>query len=207
MIYNTIASVTSIIRPLINDQEKTDGRQIFTYLGDANFQLSKPFLNVDSIQVFLNGELVDPENYTYNALTNQIEIDFVGSGNGLVTDDIIMINYSYYKKYSDDEIEGYIFSALSYFVQYRYKKVFEVVDSTIIAIDDLDPTPGELYFIACIAAIIIDPQNVQIKLDGAFQITANRNKSDQEQIKDAFTIFTRFVGKIYFEQTDWRYRP
>lgn len=195
---NTITSLIPIIRALIHDQQKTDGRNVFEYDSDNKFTLSKSFIDEDSLQVFQNGEELTSSDFIYNSDTNQVEIDIVGSGTGLTADDVIMILFSYYQKYSDTEIQGYINSALSYFVQHRYFKVFEInEDDEIISLNDLEPTTNELYFICIIAAILIDPQNVNIDLP-EFKLSANRSDSDEQQIARAFMKFQRFNGEISF---------
>lgn len=202
-ITNTITSITPIIRSLIKDQARTDGRDAFEFDSDYNFTLSESFVNEDSLQVFVNGSLLDENDWSYDSDTNQVEISFSSSGEDLNAADIVVITYGFYKKFSDTEIKNYLVSALTYFAEFRYHKIFEVDSSErIVAFNDLKPTINELYFIAIITSISIDPQNVDIDVDGAFRITATRDKTDQEQIAEAFTQFTRMIGSVSFES--WR---
>lgn len=201
---NTTTDLIPIIRSLIKDQARNDGRDTYEYLGDNQFTLSECFINESSIIVYKNGSVVASADYSYSATSNQVIIDFITSGESLNTNDIILITYSFYKKYSDTEILAYINSSLSYFALNRYNKIFEINDNgEIIADNELNPTLNELYFICLIAAILIDPQNISVKLP-EFTLNANRNKSDQEQISDAFRQFMRFHGEFVFELDSFR---
>lgn len=197
---NTINDITPIIRGLIKDQSRSDGRDAYSYDNDNKFTLSESFVDSTSIKVFQNGTEINAVDFAYDPDTNQVIIVFVTSGQTLNTNDIIVITYNYFKKYSDTEIAGYIKSCLSYFVQHRYKKIFEIdSNDNIVSINDTQPNIEELYFISMITAICIDPENVEVKIGTDFQLTANRDNSDQEQIAKAFAYFQRFVGKITFE--------
>lgn len=196
---NTVASLTNIIRGLIHDKLRIDGRDAREYTGNADFQLSEDFVDSTTIKVFLNGTQLDESDWSYDSDTNEVTVAPVTSGISLNTKDIILITYSYFKKYSDNEIKGYIESSLSYFVQYKYKKTFELSASTnqIITVNGINPTKDELYIIALIASILIDPQNIEINIPD-LRLSANREKSDQDQIKEIFINFKKFVGKIDF---------
>ena len=194
-IVNTVASITTMIRGLIKDQIVSDGQNIFEYNTDNIFKISEPFIQSSSIIVYKNGTDITSSNWSYNADTNEVTISFSVSGEALIQGDIILITYNYYKKYSDAEIEQFLESSLAYFVQHKYCKIFELDDDDIIVAENsLNPTTEELYFIALIASILIDPQNIGLSTSD-FKYNANRNLSDQEQIAQAFTQFKRFVGK------------
>jgi len=196
---NAVADLIPVIRGLIKDQQRTDGRDTYEYLGDNRFTLSESFISASSIIVYKNGAVVDDDNYEYDVASNQVIIDFLISGEDLEENDIVLITYSFYKKYSDVEILGYISSSLSYFSQNRYSKIFEINgDDEIIAENNLNPTLNELYFIALISSILIDPQNIEVRIP-EFTLTANRTISDQEQISNAFRQFMRFHGEFDFE--------
>lgn len=196
---NTVASLTSIVRGLIHDKLRIDGRDSFAYTGDPDFKITEDFIDSTTIKVFLNGTQLNEADWSYDSDTNEVTVTPVTSGISLNTNDIILITYSYYKKYSDNEIKSYIESSLSYFVQYKYKKIFELSASTnkIITVNGVNPTKDELYIIALVASVLIDPQNIEINIPD-LRLSANRDKSDQDQIKDIFVNFKKFVGKIDF---------
>lgn len=204
-IVNTVSSLTTIIRGLIKDRIQTDGDDVFEYSTDNKFTLSEPFIDESSFIVYQNGDVISSNDYSYNSDTNQLTITFITSGMSLTSGDIIRVTYNYYKKYSDTEIRGFLESSLSYFVQHRYKKVFEIEEgvqsggSNVVAVNGIDPTISELYFIGLIASILIDPQNITVDIDGNFKLESNRDASDQEQISKAFAQFKRFVGTVDFE--------
>ena len=185
---NSVADITTLIRGYIKDQARTDGRDAFEYESDNKFTLSERFPNATSIRVLKNGVEMDDADWSFNSDTNQVEVDPVTSGVTLVSDDIILILYSFYKKFSDAEIEGYLSSALGYFAVHRYKKIFEIDDDVVVAENDLDPEVKEIYFIALIASILIDPQNIKMSIP-ELSLSSNRTISDQEQIKNDFTYF------------------
>jgi len=189
---NTVASVTTIIRGLIQDKLRTDGRNVFTYTSDNRFRLTKDFVSSSTIIVTVNG--TPTTNFTYDSDTGYLTI-----ADSLSANDIVIITYSYYSEYSDAEIAGYLESSLAYFPQYQYKKTFEINTSDeIIAINDYEPTTNELYFIAIVASILINPQNIKISIPD-LTIEAKRDKSDIEQIKDAFLQFQSYLGNISAE--------
>lgn len=200
-IVNTVASLTIIIRGLVKDQIQIDGNNVSEYDTDNIFNISQPFVDSTTFVVYQNGEAISSNDYSYNADTNQITIVFITSGKVLTKGDIIRITYNYYKKYSDTEIKQFLESSFSYFIQHRYKKVFELDTSglNIVAINGVDPSISELYFISLIASILIDPQNISVNT-ADFKLSANRKTSDQEQISKAFAQFKRFVGTLKFEE-------
>lgn len=197
MITNNLSDISRVVRFLIKDNLKTDGQNVFEYVTDNAFNLSEIFVKADTIRVYLNNVLLDNADWDYDEDTNRVIVDPQSSGVELTKSDLILITYSYYRRYSETEVYGHIESSLSYFVQHRYKKVFDVVNDEILAINDVNPTVSELNFIALIAAICIDPQNVGVDTP-EFKITANREESDQTQIAKAFTQFKRFVGNVDF---------
>lgn len=204
VITNTVASVTELIRKIIKDPLKanTSSPDYFTFNLESEFPLSEDYVSASTIRVFKNGVEAADADWYYDVLTNRVVIDYVDSGEDLVKGDLIKILYSYYNKYSDSEIADYIENALSYFVQFRYKKLFYIdSSSTIIAAGDYDPTVEELNLLATITAIIIDPQNIKVRTQ-EYSIEGNRKKSDQEQIAEVFTKFRRFVGSFTFIEDD-----
>lgn len=184
-------SVISLVRGLIDDKLKINGRNIFEYTGDLNFVLSESFVSSSSIQVFKNG-ILQTSGYTYNSATNEVIFTSLTLGN------IIEIRYSYYAKYSDSEILDAIASALCYFVQYRYNKVFEINNSDdIVAVSGTNPDKRDLQFIAIITAIVLEPNNIKIQTK-EFTIIGTETKSKSEQLQEAFSKFTRSLGIIEF---------
>ena len=199
-ITNSITDIIPVIRGLIDDKNRIDGRDSYVFNGTDNiFTLTEDFVSESTIVVFQNSIQLDSQDFSYDSDNNQVTIIFISSGFSLNEDDNILIKYNYNKKYSDTEIQGFLESSLVYFPQYQYKKIFEVnTNNEVVAINDLNPTTEELYIIAQIASILIDPQNVRIAIPD-LSISAKRDKSDQDQIKEVFIYFKNFVGTIDFE--------
>jgi len=219
---HNIQRIVRLVRGLVRDQADATGRNIFEYDADNKFTLSEAWVNASSIQVYVNGNILNPlTDWVYDVNTNRVIIDIAGSGNGLVFADTILILYSFYKKYSDNEIIGYIESSLCEFAHHRYKKLFQLDDDNdvisvdadnvdVTSVNDAGITLKEQQFIAIIAAIIIDPQNVRIKTPD-FEYTPPQHKSKQDQLADAFMQFNRFIGSVEYLEDDndssafWRF--
>lgn len=201
-ITNTTSSIINIIRGLINDKIRTDGRAVHEYTDDNKFSLKHDYPSSSSIIVLKNSVELDTQDWSYDSDTNRVNVVFISSGLSLSSGDIIDIRYNYYMKYSDTELSAYLESALTYFALHRYKKIFEInSDNEIVSINDIDPNTNELYFISIIASILIDPQNIKIKIPD-LEIEAKRDKSDQQQILEAFRSFKRFLGEITLEEIE-----
>lgn len=148
------------IRSLINDLLKTDGSEIFTYSTSKIFKLSKD--NATAVSTFkVNDVLPDSsESISFDSSTNEATIVAT-----LVADDEIEIQYSYYNKYSEADIQDYIRSALVYVSIYSECEDYE------LEIDgdgdyQIEPTPSNLQsdIIALVAAILIKPNWTKYKL-------------------------------------------
>lgn len=198
---NSVSDIIDITRGLIKDNLKTDGRDSFIYSSDNIFTISEDFVSPSTIKVFQNGTELASQDFSYDSDNNQVTISFVSSGLSLTENDTILIKYSYYEKYSDTELEGFLKSALSYFPQHRYKKTFEIVDSKVVAVNDINPTLEEIYFISIVTSILVDPKNTDISIPD-LRISAERDESDQQQIAKAFRNFTRFVGEVSYRPID-----
>lgn len=188
----TTSSIITNIRGLIQDLLATDGRNFFKYDSDNSFKLSEDKVSSSGMKVYQNGtELTS--GWTYNSTTNKVTIT-----SSLTKNDIIIITFSYYSKYSDTEIQSYIKSNLIRFTEKRYKKTFYMNDSNeVVTLDGVNPTVEEGNIISLITAIDIDPQNVNINLPD-LKITAKESKSKREQIDDVFSNWLRTFGNV-----DW----
>jgi len=190
----TTASIITLIRGIIKDNLKTNGRDAFEYVTDTSFQLSQDYVSSATIKVYKNGTLLTlTTHYTYNSSTNKVTIIAT-----LVAGDDIIITYSYYEKYSDTEIQGYIKSILVWFTRRRYKKTFYMNTSNeIVTLNGMNPTEEEGNIIAIITAIDIDPRNIRIRTPD-FTIDPEEHKSKSELINDVFDQFLRSFGTMGF---------
>lgn len=194
----TTDSIIVNIRGLIKDLAKSDGRDVYEYDDDNAFLLGEDFVSSSTIKVYQNNSLLATQDWSYNTDTNKVTIVFQTSGQALTKGDIIVILYSYYAKYSDTEITGYIQSNLTKFTQKRYKKTFYMSsDNEVVTLNGLNPTIEEGNIIALLSAIDIDPQNVNIRTPD-FTISASETKSKSEQVQELFDNWLRDFGTIDF---------
>jgi len=200
---NAVNDIIDLIRSLVKDRAKSNGQNVFEYVGSNAFTLSELRPDADSIKAYVNGEVLlttsgSLAEVDYDPDTNQVSVIYNNSGDVLTLNDIVTITYNYYKKYSDEEIRKYLISSLAYFAQHNYSKtlIYNEDNDTIDVISGEDELTVKVsYFVALIAAISIDPQNIAINTPD-FKLTANRTISDQEQIAKAFAQFKRFVGSV-----------
>lgn len=192
--WESITTITRLTRALLKDRLNVTGRDSFIYNGDNNFTLSEDFPDSSSIKVFKNGTLLG-SGYTYNSSTNIVTITA-----GLSTNDIILITYSYFDKYSEPEMVDYIEASFAYFAQFGYKKLFKLNEArdTVLTINGVNPNARECYEIAIITALVIDPENIDIRTKD-FSLTATNKLGKVELIQDALMKFTVWYGEISFE--------
>lgn len=193
--WNNIDTVIRIVRALLKDRLQSNGRDSFIYQGDKNFTLSEDYVNAASIVVYKNGVVLST-GYSFNPSSNIVTITA-----SLATNDIILITYNFYDKYSDIELTDYIESSFVYFTLHGYRKVFKLnpARDAILTIDGVTPTAKECYQIAIISAINIDPQNIEIRTKD-FSLTASEKESKSDLIGKAMTQFTSWIGEITFDE-------
>lgn len=199
---NQITTLIPTIRSLVRDDLREDGSDPYEYIGDSVFDLSQKNVDSTSIVVYVNQSAIGSNDFSYDSDKNQVTIDYEASGQELSSGDSVIITYDYYLKYSDALITKYVKSSLFYFVQYNYKKVFEVTSNDyIVADNDTNPTLKELNLICGITSIMLDPQNIDVSTP-EYSISKLRDKSDQQQIKDVFRCFNRFAGEVTFNNIE-----
>jgi len=193
--YSEITTIERLVRALLKDRLNITGRDSFSFLGDPNFTLSEDYPIASSVKVYKNGILLST-GYSYNISTNIVTITAI-----LATNDIILITYSFYDKYSSLEIVDYIESSFLYFSQFGYRKIFKLNDARteVLTINGINPTPKECYEIAIITSILIDPKNIEIRTKD-FSLTAEEKDSKSELIAKALNQFTTWYGEFTFEE-------
>jgi len=193
--WNSIATIERLVRALLKDRLSTLGRDSYIFQGSANFTLTEDYPSSATIKVYKNGTLLST-GYSYNTSTNIVTVSAI-----LATNDIIVITYSFYDKYSSAEILDYIESSLAYFSQFGYRKTFKLNDARteILTVDGENPTAREGYEIAIITAINVDPMNVEIKTKD-FSVTAMEKESKSELISRALNQFTTWYGDFSWDE-------
>jgi len=188
-------TIIRLVRALLKDMLKTNGRDSFQFKGSADFTLTEDFPDSASIKVYKNGTLMST-GYSYNVSTNILTVTAL-----LATNDIILVTYWYYDKYSDVEICNWIEASFLYFSQFGYSKVFKLNDdrTEVLTINGVNPCVRECYEIAIITSILIDPENIDIRTKD-FTVTATNKDSKNELIQKALMQFTVWYGDFEWQE-------
>jgi hypothetical protein len=181
------------VRDLIGDLLVTTGRDVFTYESVASskiFTLTESNVTPSTIVVLKNGSVWAGTNYSYSTSTGKLTV--TGT---LAVGNTLEVTYSYYTKYSDNELKGQIRSALSYISVEKYKTFSTTAtDNTIIF-----PTPSETeeYLIAVIAAILIKGDIISYRTP-ELSISFERGDSKEKKIKKAIRNFKKSFGCLEY---------
>jgi hypothetical protein len=193
--WNLVSTILRITRSFLKDNLRTDGRDTYQFTGSAIFTLTEDYVSSATIKVYKNGVLLS-SGYSYNSSTNILTITAI-----LATNDIILVTYSYFDKYSDTELLGYLECALADFSRYGYRKTFRLNDANteVITIDGVNPDAKESYQLAIITAIETDAMNIDIRTKD-FTVTATEKESKSDLIGKAMTQFTTYYGDFSFDE-------
>jgi hypothetical protein len=127
-------------------------------------------------------------NYSYSTTTGKITI----TGN-LTAGDLLEIDYSYYTKYSDTELQGIIRGAISYLVVEKYK-TFAVKPPDMIF---PTPTEAEENLIAVVASILIKGDVVSYRTP-ELTMTFERGDNKEKKIKKFVRQFKKTYGCLEY---------
>jgi hypothetical protein len=148
---NNIASIGLITRYLVDDLP-TNAVDIFTYTTTPIFTLteSNPISITD---VLVNGH---SSGVTYTTSADKTQVTITSHLNSL---DIVEIDYTCYKNWSDTEIQGYVQAAIVH-VSVNNIVTFKIVNNTMYP----EPLDEQANLIAMIASILINPQNISYRM-------------------------------------------
>jgi len=193
--WNSVTTILRLMRALLKDRLRIDGRDSYIFLGSSSFTLTEDYPSSSTIKVYKNGSPL-LTGWSYNASTNMLTISSL-----LATNDIILICYSYYDKWSDSELTDYLESSLAYFSLHGYRKTFKLSDdrTEVLTIDGVNPTPREGYQLAVIASINTDANNIEIQTKD-FKVTSTEKESKSELIGKAMQQFTTWYGDFDFSE-------
>jgi hypothetical protein len=196
--WNQLITIRRLIRAHLKDRLCPFGRDSYIFIGSANFTLTEDYPDSTTIVVYKNGTALS-SGWSYNSSTNILTITSL-----LATNDIILITYSFYDKYSENELTDYIESSLCYFSQFGYRKLFKLNDARteVLTIDGVNPSAKECYQLSIITAINIDPKNIEIRTKD-FTVTAEEKESKSDLIAKALNQFTTWYGDFSFDE-DYR---
>jgi hypothetical protein len=179
------------VRNLIADNLIATGRDVFEYFSSVSskiFTLTESNISASSIIVLKNGAVWASSNYSFSSATGKLTV--TGT---LTAGDSLEVTYSYYEKYSDTELTGFIKAAISYLSVERYG-TFEIVTG-----DELDPEPTEAEenLIAVVASILIN-KSIKSYKTPEITITFNENESVSQRIKKLVRQFKKAAGVLIY---------
>lgn len=198
--------MTTIIekcRNLITDNLVTTGRDVFDYesiVSSKIFTLSQSNISSSTIIVKKNGAVWAVSNYSFNSST--CELIVTGT---LAAGDSLEVTYSYFQKYSDNELRGFIKSAISYLSVEKFGTFAVKSDNVIFP----TPTEQEENLLAVVASILIKGDVISYRTP-ELSITFGRNDSIETKIKKfvrqckksyGYLTFIDLGAKIVYEET------
>ena len=127
-------------------------------------------------------------NYTYSSNTGKLTV--TGT---LVAGNSLEVNYSYYEKYSNNELMGFIGGAISHLSVNQYK-CFTIKSDNIIF---PTPTEAEENLIAVIASILIKGDVISYRTP-ELTVTFERGDSKDKMIKKFIRQFRKAYGILEY---------
>jgi len=179
------------VRDAIRDLLITTGRDIFSYESITSskiFTLTEANISASTIIVYKNGVVWAGTNYSYSTITGKLTV--TGT---LTVGDSLEVAYSYYEKYSDTELQGFIRSAISYLVVEKYR-CFAVMPPDMIF---PTPTESEEHLIAVVAAILIKGDVISYRTP-ELTINFERGDSKEKKIKKFVRQFKKTYGCLEY---------
>jgi len=189
-------TVIEKLRNLIEDNLINTGRDVFTYesiMSSKIFTLTEANVLDTSIIVYKNGILWANTNYSYSSTTGKITV--TGT---LAVGDSLEVSYSYYTKYSDSELIGFIKAAISYLSIEKYGTYAVKSDNIIF------PTPDEQQenLLAIVASILLKGDVTQYRTP-EFTVTFEKGESKEKKIKKIVRQFKKSYGVLkYIDMKD-----
>lgn len=195
-----MTNLIETVRNLNADILKTNGRQSYQYLSTAYSKiitLSTANAVASSLLVYKNGVLWANSNYSYSADTAQVTV--TGT---LAVGDVLLLIFSYYEKYSDSEIRGWIKAAISYLSVEKYNTFAVKSDNIIFP----TPTQAEEYLIAIIATILMGGDIRKYKTP-EFEIIYQDNESKEKRIARTVSQYKKSYGCLRYVDMDAKTAP
>lgn len=144
-----LSVITALVRKIISDEvvTKTD---VFEYLSSNVFTLTEDYPSTVT-EVSVN-DVTSGVTNSLDTTTNKVTVTAT-----LVAGDAVAIIYTYYPKYSDNEIESFTQVALMELANRNFD--FYRIDSQVIY---PELTSREEYLIASVTAVLMEPNNKDI---------------------------------------------
>jgi len=184
-------SIIDKVRDAIQDMLITTGRDCFVFEAITSskiFTLTESNVTASTIIVYKNGVLWTGTNYSYSTTTGKLTV--TGT---LIAGDSLEVDYSYYQKYSDTELQGFIRSAISYLVIEKYR-CFAIMPPDMIF---PTPTSDEENLIAVVASILIKGDVIGYRTP-ELTISFERGDSKEKKIKKFVRQFKKTYGCLEY---------
>jgi hypothetical protein len=188
-------NIRAMVRNLIGDIG-VEVSETYTYklasLAGRTWTLSEPNV-IESTLKFYKNNLYDPTDpFTFIPETIQVEVDAAA----LTLYDEIRLSYRAYKKYSDNEIDAYIESALIILSVKKYGD-FENVAGVV------DPVPelAEQRLIALIASVLIDGNMVSYSTK-EFSVEFKKEQTAESRIESILRDYDKSMGVFAWVSLD-----
>jgi len=188
-------NVIEKLRNLLADNLSTNGYDVFEYTITKSFKLTESNVEGDTIEIHLQATGDPTLTYTFDDVTNKVAII-----DSLVSGDVIIVTYSYFSKYSETELTGWINAAFVYLSTEKYE------DYTVVSGDTISPEPtlAEQNLIALIASILIKP-NISGYRTPEITITFNDKMSREDKISRVINQFSKSAGVFNYLSIDLNY--
>jgi hypothetical protein len=187
---NNIASIGLITRYLVDDLP-TNAVDIFTYTTTPIFTLteSNPISITD---VLVNGH---SSGVTYTTSADKTQVTITSHLNSL---DIVEIDYTCYKNWSDTEIQGYVQAAIVH-VSVNNIVTFKIVNNTMYP----EPLDEQVNLIAMIASILINPQNISYRMPDV-AVTVPKDLPTIDKVRKVIHTYKKDgPGVFYLTEDIW----
>ena len=180
------------LRDLLEDGY-TQGSTARQYTTSKVFTLQDANIAVASLTVYKNGTLMAASNYSVSN-TSPIKVTYTGT---ILSGALLEFYYDKYQKYSDNEIRGYIRSAIIHLSTEKYGTFMIKSDNVIFP----TPTEEQENLIALIGDICA---RGSIRSYQTPEITINfvENQSKEEKIKYAIRQFSKTFGILKYVRLD-----
>ena len=187
---NNIASIGLVTRYLVDDLS-TNAVDIITYTTTPIFTLteSNPISITD---VLVNGH---SSGVTYTTSADKTQVTITSSLTAL---DIVEIDYTCYKNWSDTEVQGYVQAAIVH-VSVNNVCTFKIVNNTMYP----EPLDEQVNLIAMIASILINPQNISYRMPD-IAVTVPKDLPTIDKIRKIIHMYKKDgPGVFYLTEDLW----
>jgi len=184
-----MTTIIEKVRNIVEDNYKINSETQEYYGGAKIFPLEFGNIDANSLVVYKNGTIWASANYSYSSTTGKVTV--TGT---LTAGDNLTFEYNAYEKYSDNELRGYVRSAIYHLAVEKYKTFTAKSDNVVFP----TPTESEECLIAFIAAILIKGNIRQYRTPEFTIVFDTDNMSIEKKIKATIKQYNKAFGKITY---------